>query len=797
MNTILRNLFYTLRRFRMASNLNLLGLSVAFTAFILIMMKVGYERSFDTCYPEADRVTMLAFDLDEEYKAFMVLPRGLVDHVIEQTPGVECGSIYARSWFDVSFYLDPENPVYFKEEPYGIYKSFVQTVGMEFVAGSADGMDAPDGMLIPESKAKKLFPDGNAVGSYLYRKGKSVLIDEDQVRFRICGVYKDFPENSQFAANPLLVRMNDYQKGHWTSWNYFAFLRLKPGVTPEEVNRQIAQLGVNERMKNLSDLELTTYVIPITDLYYNLPENDFFKTGNRQHIYLLMSLAFLIIFIASINLINFSTALTPMRIRSINTQKVLGSSVNALRIGLVGESVCIVFFSWLLGLLLVWGLNRTGYLNFLDFTPSLTMYWRPVLVSGLLALLVGGLAGLYPAYYMTSFPPALMLKGNYALSGKGKQLRTLLISLQYVVSFILIVTSCFIYLQNRYMRQHELGVERDRLVMAYLPNVPIDDSMYRSFEQQLKSYPDIEEVAYAGIDLGGRNVYSTYQLDYHDQEIDMFLIPVTPNFCRTMGMEVRDGRDFLPNDSIRSDHLNFIATYDAKEKLNIPVGEVFNFENWDTKATVVGYVNNLQLTSLRNEGQSTFVFIANPVYDGRQLPYAYIRVKAGSDMDVALAHIRESIEENFIGYPVDIRFFDQVYASLYQKETGQQYMVTLLSLLAILISLVGVFGLVIFEAEHRSKEIALRKVYGATISQILWMFNRSYLRLVVVCSAVAAPFAWYVVHEWLESFPHRIAITPWAFLGAFLIIILMTSVVITLQSYRTATRNPIDSIKSE
>lgn len=797
MNTILRNLFYTLRRFRMASNLNLLGLSVAFTAFILIMMKVGYERSFDTCYPEADRVTMLAFDLDEEYKAFMVLPRGLVDHVIEQTPGVECGSIYARSWFDVSFYLDPENPVYFKEEPYGIYKSFVQTVGMEFVAGSADGMDAPDGMLISESMAKKLFPEGNAVGSYLYRKGKSVLIDEDQVRFRICGVYKDFPENSQFAANPLLVRMNDYQKGHWTSWNYFAFLRLKPGVTPEEVNRQIAQSGTNERMKKSSGLELTTYVIPVAELYYNLPENDFIKTGNRQHLYLLITLAFLIILIASVNLINFSTALTPMRIRSINTQKVLGSSVNALRIGLVGESVCIVFLSWLLGLLLVWGLNRTGYLNFLDFTPSLAVYWKPVLVSGLLALLVGVLAGLYPAYYMTSFPPALMLKGNYALSGKGKQLRTLLISLQYIVSFILIVASSFIYLQNRYMRQHELGVDRDRLVMAYLPNIPIDDSMYRSFEQQLKSYPDIEEVAYAGIDLGGRNVYSTYQLDYHDQEIDMFLIPVTPNFCRTMGMEVRDGRDFLPNDSIRSDHLNFIATCDVKKKLGIPVGEVFNFENWDTKAVIVGYVNNLQLTSLRNEGQSTFVFIANPVYDGRQLPYAYIRVKAGSDMDVALAHIRESIEENFTGYPVDIRFFDQVYASLYQKETGQQYMVTLLSLLAILISLVGVFGLVIFEAEHRSKEIALRKVYGATISQILWMFNRSYLRLVVVCSAVAAPFAWYVVHEWLESFPHRIAITPWAFLGAFLIIILMTSVVITLQSYRTATRNPIDSIKSE
>ncbi|MFR3188209.1 MAG: ABC transporter permease [Phocaeicola sp.] len=155
---------------------------------------------------------MLAFDLDEEYKAFMVLPRGLVDHVIEQTP--RCGSAEALLCPELAsmffFTLDPEKPGFIsKEEPYGIYKSFVQTVGMEFVAGSADGMDAPDGMLIPESKAKKLFPDGNAVGSYLYRKGKSVLIDEDQVRFRICGVYKDFPENSQFAANPLLVRMND------------------------------------------------------------------------------------------------------------------------------------------------------------------------------------------------------------------------------------------------------------------------------------------------------------------------------------------------------------------------------------------------------------------------------------------------------------------------------------------------------------------------------------------------------------------------------------------------------------
>lgn len=797
MNTILRNLFYTLRRFRLASGLNLLGLSAAFAAFVIIMMKVGYERSFDTCYPEADRVVMLNLHFGEIDNWCMILPRGLVDYVIEQTPGVECGSIYAPSYFAVSFYLDPENPVYFKEEPYAIYKSFAQTVGMEFVAGSADGMDAPGGMLIPESMAAKLFPDGNAVGSYLYRSGENIFIDENVIRFRICGVYKDFPENSLLAANPLLVSMNDFQKGNWRSRNFFALLRLKPGVTLEDIQLQLAKSGESKHIHETLGIAPTIYVTPVPELYYTLPENDFFKTGNRQHLYLLVSIAFLIILIASINLINFSTALTPMRIRSINTQKVLGSSVNALRAGLVGEAVCIVFLSWLLALLLVWGMNRVGYLDFLDFTPSLALYWKPVLVSGVLALLVGILAGLYPAYYMTSFPPALMLKGNYALSGKGKRLRTLLISLQYIVSFVLMVTSCFIYLQNRYMRQHELGVERDRLVMAYLPNLPIDDSMYRGFDQQLKGYPEIEDVAYASLDVGGRNVYSTYPLEYRDKKSSCFLITVSPNFCRTMGMKVVEGRDFLPGDSIKSKRLNFIATYNAKKEVGIPAGELFDFQSWGIKAMIVGYVNDLQLTSLRNEGQPSFVFVTNPVFDGRRLPYAYIRVRAGSDMDVALAHIRKTVEENFTGHPVDIRFFDQVYASLYQKETSQQYMVTLFSVLAILISLVGVFGLVIFEAEYRCKEIGLRKVYGATTGQILWMFNRSYLKLVSVCSIIAAPFAWYVVSEWLKNFANRIAVSPWVFLLVFLVMVLITLATITLQNYRTATRNPIDSIKSE
>lgn len=391
----------------------------------------------------------------------------------------------------------------------------------------------------------------------------------------------------------------------------------------------------------------------------------------------------------------------------------------------------------------------------------------------------------------------MMLKGNYALSGRGKRLRTFLIGFQYVVSFVLIILTAFIYRQNEYMRQYELGVDRDRLLVAYLPNLPVTNSMCQGFDQQVKGYPEVAGVAYASMELGGMNLYSTYPLSYRDVERDCFLITVSPDFCSTMGLEVVEGRSFLPNDSVWGGHLNLVATQNVKTELGIPAGEYFDFHPWREKAQIVGYVNNVQLTSLQMGRNSPFVFVTNPTFKTLQMPYAYIRIKAGSDIDDALTRVRRALEDNFTGYSIDVRFFDQVYASLYQKETDQQYMVTLFSILAVLISLVGVFGLVIFEAEYRRKEIGIRKVYGATTGEILWMFGRFYLFLVIVCFAIAAPVAWYLADEWLKDFSVRISLSGGVFAAAFLLIALITLVTITVQNYRTASANPVDSIKSE
>ena len=214
------------------------------------------------------------------------------------------------------------------------------------------------------------------------------------------------------------------QKDDWGSQNYFAFFRLKPGVSVEEANRQIAATRAIDRMNVDKDDKTALYVFPIRDFYYTMHSPYYLKTGSRSTTALLVVIGMLIIAIACINLVNFSTALAPMRMRSINTQKVLGSTNGELRRALTLESVCTVLVGWLIALGITATLIHLNVLSFMGFTPSLLTYWQYVAGTGMIALAVGIIAGLYPAWYMTSFPPALVLKGNYALSGKGKRLRT-------------------------------------------------------------------------------------------------------------------------------------------------------------------------------------------------------------------------------------------------------------------------------------------------------------------------------------------------------------------------------------
>ena len=268
---------------------------------------------------------------------------------MEQVPGFEYGTIYAPAWGKTALYTDPKNPQYFYETPWAVSPGFAKVVGLKFIAGSDAEMGQPESIIVSESYARKLFPDGNALGAYLYIEGSNFLTP-DATKYRICGIYEDLPENCQFK-NDLFVTMGErVQKDDWGSQNYFAFFRLKPGVSVEEANRQIAATRAIDRMNVDKDDKTALYVFPIRDFYYTMHSPYYLKTGSRSTTALLVVIGMLIIAIACINLVNFSTALAPMRMRSINTQKVLGSTNGELRRALTLESVCTVLVGWLIAL---------------------------------------------------------------------------------------------------------------------------------------------------------------------------------------------------------------------------------------------------------------------------------------------------------------------------------------------------------------------------------------------------------------------------------------------------------------
>ena len=453
------------------------------------------------------------------------------------------------------------------------------------------------------------------------------------------------------------------------------------------------------------------------------------------------------------------------------------------------EAALISFIAWLVSLVIVWGLDWAEALPFIEADLSLVSNLPIVFLCGIVALVIGWLAGIYPAYYITSFPPALVLKGSFGLSPSGRKLRTTLICVQFGVSIVLIIGACFVQIQNSYMRNFSLGFDKDQVAIVEL-NETMYDKHHDTYVNRLKENPGIEDVAFAMEKVGSKDGYNTNGGNYKGKDFQYFIIIASSNFLRVMGIPVIEGRDFSKADEL-SDHTSYIFNRTAMEGLDMQVGDAFDSYS---SGHLVGFSDDVKFTSLRG-GEDNIAFLVGNF--GYSLPISYIRLKAGSDIHAVVGHIQETMRELDPSYPFNIEFYDEIFNHLYRKEENLRSLVTVFSLLAIIISLVGVFGLVVFETQYRRKEIGIRKVHGATVGEILLMFNKAYLRIVGICFVIAAPIAWQGVRMWLEGFAYKTPIHVWVFLIAILIVTVITLLTVSFQNWKAANENPVNSIKSE
>ena len=641
--------------------------------------------------------------------------------------------------------------------------------------------------MVPRSLADKLFgEDISAVGKTL--RAEENIWTKSAKLFTIGAVYKDFPENTQLRNVVYTAIDPDYNINNFSSSIWVCYLLIDNPAMADEVadnfNRHFDFKKIYHEGEQIR-------LVPLTDIYYMNETQDggTFRSGNKEVTALLFGIALLIVIVAAINFTNFSTSLTPLRIKSINTQKVLGSSDTLLRRSLLIEAALISFMAWLVSLVIVWGLDWAEALPFIEADLSLVSNLPIVFLCGIVALVIGWLAGIYPAYYITSFPPALVLKGSFGLSPSGRKLRTTLICVQFVVSIVLIIGACFVQIQNSYMRNFSLGFDKDQVAIVEL-NETMYNKHHDTYVNRLKENPGIEDVAFAMEKVGSKDGYNTNGGNYKGKDFQYFIIIASSNFLRVMGIPVIEGRDFSKADEL-SDHVSYIFNRTAMEGLDMQVGDAFDSYS---SGHLVGFSDDVKFTSLRG-GEDNIAFLVGNF--GYSLPISYIRLKAGSDIHAVVGHIQETMRELDPSYPFNIEFYDEIFNHLYRKEENLRSLVTVFSLLAIIISLVGVFGLVVFETQYRRKEIGIRKVHGATVGEILLMFNKAYLRIVGICFVIAAPIAWQGVRMWLEGFAYKTPIHGWVFLIALLIVTVITLLTVSFQNWKAANENPVNSIKSE
>ena len=775
--------------------LNLLGLSLAFASFFVIMTQVNYDLGYNKSFTEHEKLFRLTMKLGPGMEDYGVtLPRPLVEQMAAASPHIK-GYGIEEGWTRIDQFLVDDRE-YSLNLVYGI-NDFMSVFKPTVICGDLKGLNQLPNIVLPRSEAMRIFGTVNAVGKTLKYKWVEGWI------FNVCAVIEDYPENN-FLHGISFRGLND-NEGNYQNWNYQAYIRVDDVANLPNVITAMRQKAV-EVFKN--DLNMTTQeeeealqvvLTPIADTHFAKDlskDSPDIKSVSRSSVYLLICFSLLIVLIAAVNFMNFTLAETPLRIRSINTQKVLGASTASLRGSLLAEAVIISLFAFVVAMAMVYLAHDFGLQKLVQGSILLQDNLWLVGVTLLISIVVGLLAGAYPSYYVTSFPPALVLKGSFGLSPKGRVLRTSLICLQFVVSFMLVIGVGIMYLQSYLIFHTDYGFDKDEVMVV--PTAPDTRNHADAIDADLRKIPGIEGACLAQSVLGSNDRYQTWGRGEGDKHMTFTCIFVDWRFLSVMGIDIVEGRNFRQTDGDV-----YIFNESAKKKYPwLAVDKPIN----DEDMPVVGFCEDIKYSTLRvDDSQQPIAFLVPNREsffwnDGYWRNYLLVRVAKGVDKREAKQKVLETVlkyeHDNDLEVS-DLRYVDDVLEESYHQERLFTKQILLFSLLAILISIIGVFGLTMFESEYRRKEIGIRKVFGSSTKEILKMFWRRYLYILLGCFVVAAPIGYLVGQHWLEGFAVRTSVSPLLFVVSFLLIALITMLTVTYQSWKNANENPINSIKTE
>ncbi len=808
-----RNLFkrkvYTL--------INIFGLATGMAVVLLIVLFIKDELSYDNFHKNGDQVYRVA--LERKYPgrstSYSVIPQTIGEAIKKEYPEVlESTRIF--NFTGAGDFFVKVGPKVFQEKHVLMADSnFFRVFTAEFIEGDpVTALEKPNTVVVNESTAKRYF------GSATNAMGKTLETDGDNNnKFMISAVCKDWSDNTHFLFD-ILISSSTFQNTRQPNYINFSantYLLLNKNASPKALEAKFPQIiqkyvaGDIEKRLAQTFTQFTSagngyhyYLQPlrmihlISDLEAELRPN-----GSIKAVYIFGIVAMFILFLASINFINLSTARSLERAKEVGIRKTFGSERRSLINQFLLESVLLSFISMIVGLIFII-LLLPLFNQVADKNLSLLYFLQPLRILIILgfALLVGLVAGIYPALVLSSFKPIVVLKGKFKSSGYGMALRNGLVIFQFSISVILIICTIIVNRQMNYMLGDRLGFKKDHIIVV--ERADLLDKQTKAFKTEVAKISGVETVSSASSLPGTQNFFgTTFQPVGAKEPMTGRGIIADDQFASTLGIEMKEGRFFSKDFS--TDSLAIIINEKAVKEMGLkdPIGtrlttpdQVFNSRDGVTKYeyTVIGVIKDFHFQSLHQE--ITPLVITNSARFNDQMNVTAVRVKA-DNFKSAVASIEATWKKFVTQRPFYYSFLDKNLAEQYKAEQTTQKIFTIFSVLAIFIGCIGLLGLAAYSTQQRMREISIRKVLGASIPNIMGMLSKDFLKIVAISAVIAFPVAWYAMNKWLQDFAYRINIPWWVFLLAGIIAALIAFATISLQAIKAAISNPVKSLRTE
>ncbi len=787
--SLLKNAFRNITNKFGYSFLNILGMTLGIASALFLILYVTNELSYDRYHEHGDRIYRVQSHISETDDEFtwIVAQIPFAPQVKEDYAEIEN---FTRLFnFQRSLFINGEIE-FTEEDVYYADSTFFDIFTYKTVEGSTEGaLDEPYSIVLTKTMASRYFSGDPAVGNTL-KVGDEV--------YTITAVIEDVPENSHVLFDGIVSRNSlPQQMGSWGNFGVYTYLLLRDGEDAVQFQ---------EKLKEMYDLYMATIfegigitveyeLMQLTSIHLhsdNAGEPQ--PTGSIQYVLIFSIVAFFLILIATLNYINLATARSAKRAKEISLRKVIGSSRRLLIYQFLAESMLLTFFSLVLSIiLLVIFLPQLNMLSGKSF--SLDVLGRPVAIISLLGIMivVGILGGTYPAIYLSRFSPVMVMKG-VTQSGTSKGLfRKVLTVIQFTISGLMIASTLVVMNQLDYLQNKDQGWNMDGVVTLQLPdNEP--PSQMRLLKEKLLEYPQIQYATLASTGIGNGSPKVIFEMETSNgmESRGINFVAVDHDFMETMEIQMAEGRDFS-RDFIGDTLTGVIVNETLAARLNWenPIGKRVQLgDGGRIMAQVIGVMKDYHQTGMYNEVESLMLLyrLENPIM--------YIKL-AGADNQAALDFIGAQWDEIFPGKPYEYTFLADDFREQFSSDRNRRAVFAGFTILTIFIACLGLFGLASYTTERRTKEIGVRKVFGASISRILRIITTEFIILIVISFVISIPLVWFLMSDWLQNYVYRYEMGPLVFIWTILLILLPTMLTISYQSYRAATANPADSMTVE